>query len=61
MKPLRNFEEFIRDGIVIKKNPNLPRAKSLVVEAEKRKRFLIEIHEKVKISNENANYVLIFI
>jgi hypothetical protein len=40
MNNLRSFEEFLTEGIVKRLRTDIPRAKSLVEEAEKRKAFL---------------------
>jgi len=56
MRPLKTFEEFLRLGIVRKRTPDIARAKSLIEEAEKRKKFLEEVRLKIRLNNENANY-----
>ncbi len=56
MNPLRNFEEFVKEGIVKKQRADFSRAKSLIEEAEKRRAFIKKIHSKIGVSNENANY-----
>ncbi len=58
MRPLERFEEFLRYGIVERKTPNAARARSLIGEAEKRKKFLDELNIKLKLSDENANYFI---
>jgi len=58
MKSLRKFEEFVRTGIVNKRSPDFNRARSLVNEAENRKRFLDEMVEKMGITDKNANYFI---
>ncbi len=58
MIPLKDFEEFLKSGIVRKRNPDKARAKSLVEEAEKRKKFLDEILRKIGLSDKNANYFI---
>jgi hypothetical protein len=58
MKPLKNFEEFLRDGTVRKISPDTLRAKSLVEEAERRNKFLGELLEKIRMNDENANYFI---
>lgn len=58
MKPLKQFSEFLEEGIIRKKTPDLVRANSLVNEAEKRKRFLSEMNDKIGVSDENANYFI---
>ena len=56
MSPLRDFSEFIDDGIVRKQRVDISRARSLIEEAEKRKTFLNEMITKIPITDENANY-----
>jgi len=58
MRPLRKFEEFLEGDIIKRKTPDISRAKSLIKEAEKRKKFLNEMHKKIKVSDENANYFI---
>jgi hypothetical protein len=56
MTPLRRFEEFLDKGIVIKRPPNLPRARSLIEEVEERKKLLYQVLKRIGISDSNANY-----
>ena len=56
MIPVRPFESFLRDGVVRRQHADLPRARSLRDEAERRHRFLGEQLRKIGISDENANY-----
>ena len=58
MRPSKNFEEFLKTGIVKKRKPDIARARSLIEEAEKRKKFLDEISAKIGLSDENANYFI---
>ena len=58
MKPLRKFEEFVKEGIIIKRTADINRAKSLVEEVNKRKKFLSELREKIGLSDKNANYFI---
>lgn len=58
MKPLRRFEEFLEKNIVERKAPDVPRAKSLIMEAENRRRFISNIQRKIKVSEQNANYFI---
>jgi len=52
---LKNFEEYVQEGIVNKVKPDYERAKSLVKTAERKMRSLIENIQKVGIKDENAN------
>jgi len=58
MRPLKDFEEFIKEGIVKRQSPDVNRAKSLIKESEKSDKFLTEIVEKIGINNENANDII---
>ncbi|MBR9700059.1 hypothetical protein GOV09_06385, partial [Candidatus Woesearchaeota archaeon] len=58
MRVLKTFEEFIKMREVIKRTPDLARADSLTQEAKKRKKFLAEMQDKIKLSDENANYFI---
>ena len=58
MRPLKNFEEFLRHGVVKRRTPDLIRAKSLINEAEKRKKFLGKLSIKIGLADENANYFI---
>ena len=58
MRPLKNFEEFVREGIIKKQSPNIDRANSLMKESEKSNKFLNDIVEKIGVSNDNANNII---
>ena len=58
MRPLKNFDEFLTEGIIRKKTPDIPRARSLIEEAEKRNKFLNEILNKIGLLDKNANYFI---
>lgn len=58
MRPLKDFDEFLKEGIVRKRTPDMPRARSLIEEAEKRNKFLNEILNKIGLLDENANYFI---
>ena len=55
MKTLKNFEDFIKEGVVKKRNPDKSRAKFLLEESNKNYSFLLELLEKIEITNSNAN------
>lgn len=55
MRVLKQFEEFIQEGIVRKVAVNKERAKSLIIESERKMLSLKERLEKLGIKNENAN------
>ncbi len=58
MKPLKNFDEFIKDGTIKKISPDINRALFLKSEAEKRRIFLEEVKKKIGLSDGNANYII---
>ncbi len=58
MRPLKQFNEFLKEGIVKKQSPDKERAKSLTKESEDAYNFLKEILNKFEISNDNANYII---
>lgn len=58
MKPLRKFEEFVKEGIIVKRSADINRAKSLIEEVERRKIFLKEMLKKIGVSDNNANYFI---
>lgn len=55
MRPLKSFEEYMREGIAKRTMTNKGRAKSLVLEAERRIISLKERLEKIGIDDKNAN------
>ncbi|MFH1065351.1 MAG: hypothetical protein V1734_02485 [Nanoarchaeota archaeon] len=55
MKPLKNFDEFIKNGIMRRVSPDPARARHLIGESEKRKRFIETAYIKIGISDDNAN------
>lgn len=58
MSPLKKFEEFLETGTARKISPDIARAKSLIEEADERKRFICEIKDKIGLNNSNANYFI---
>ena len=55
MRYLKRFEEYLKEGIVKKVNSDKERAKSLVIESERKLNSLKESLEKLGVKNENAN------
>ena len=55
MKTLKKFEEFITENIVKKRKPDISRAQFLIEESEKNYSFLLELLEKIEITDTNAN------
>lgn len=55
MKAIKNFEEFIKLGIVKKQSPDKSRAEFLLKEAENSYNLLLELIIKIKLENNHAN------
>ena len=55
MKPIKNFDELIKERIVKKIIPDKSRAEFLVKEAEQSYKYLLKLIEKMGIDNLNAN------
>ena len=58
MNKIRKFEEYIERKIVKRQHSDVIRAKDLVKEAEKDKRFLDEIRKKISLTDENSNNLI---
>ncbi len=58
MRPVRNFEEFIEEGIAKKQAPDNPRANFLASESEKSFIFLLEIIRHYGITGQNASTII---
>ncbi len=58
MSGLKEFEEYIKSGIVSEVSSDVSRARSLIDESSSRKKFLSEMISKIGISEENANYFI---
>lgn len=58
MRLIKEFEEFITQGIVKKQKPDNSRAEFLIKESEKAYKFLIELTQKFLISDDNANSII---
>lgn len=55
MSALRLFEDYLEKEIIIKIRKDIERAKSLVIEAERKNNSVKERLEKIGVKNENAN------
>ena len=55
---VKEFEEYLMEGIVKKQTPDFMRAKSLLQELEKSYEILNEFIDKFGVSDRNANYVI---
>jgi hypothetical protein len=58
MRPFKQFDEFIKSGIVKIQNPDKSRAKFLIIETEQGHAYLLKLIEKMGIENENANSII---
>ncbi|MBW2976398.1 hypothetical protein KY347_03055 [Candidatus Woesearchaeota archaeon] len=58
MKPVRKFEEFVKQGIAKKQSPDISRAKFLVEESEQNRDVLLGILKKVEVNDKNANSII---
>jgi len=58
MKDIKDFEEFIKKEVVKKQSPNRIRAEFLVKESEKNYSFLLQLLDKFKITDINANTII---
>ncbi len=58
MRSLKKFDEFLRQGIVKKGSPDKSRAEFLIKEAKQNYALLLEIIEKIKIRENNANLLI---
>ncbi len=55
MRAIKNFEGFIKSGVVKKQSPNKSRAEFLIKEAENSYKYLLELINKIGVNNFNAN------
>ena len=55
MRHLKPFEDFIKDGVVKRASMNSERAKSLIIESERKMRSLKVQLEKIGVNDDNAN------
>ena len=58
MNPLKNFEEFVKEGIVKIQQPDFNRAKFLAKESEEQLSFIKEIVLKMGVDNKNSNSII---
>jgi len=58
MKPIKQFEEFIKENIVKKQTPDKSRAEFLTKESERDYKYLLKLIEQIKITDENANLIV---
>ncbi|MFH1209994.1 MAG: hypothetical protein V1663_04360 [archaeon] len=58
MKSLRYFEDFLKEGIVHKYQPDFSRARFLIRESERKRESMNEFIEKVGLSDLNAHDII---
>jgi hypothetical protein len=58
MKPIKAFNEFVREGIIKKQTPDRSRAEFLIEESEINYNVFLEILKKIKITDKNANSMI---
>lgn len=58
MKPVKDFNEFVKEGIAKKQAPDKPRAEFLKNESEQNYNFLKEILNKIELTDKNANSII---
>ncbi len=58
MMPLKKFDEYVEEGTARKQSPDKFRSKSLIVESEDSYKILLSFIEKMKLDDNNANYVI---
>jgi hypothetical protein len=55
---MKEFNEFVKRGIIKKQEPNKTRAKDLIEESERKNKSLSLIIEKIGVIKENANDII---
>ncbi len=58
MKPLKTFDEYLKDGTVKKQSPDKLRARSLITESEDSYKILLSFIEKMGLDDNNANHLI---
>lgn len=58
MMSIKDFQEFVREGIIIKQSPDKSRAISLLRESKNSYNVLMEIVNKIKVNDMNANNMI---
>jgi hypothetical protein len=58
MKSYKHFEEFLREGIISKYQPDFSRARFLIKESERKQKSMKQFIEKVGLSNLNAHDII---
>lgn len=58
MKPLKTFDEYIKEGTAKKQSPDKMRARSLIAESADSYKILLSFIEKMGLDDNNANHVI---
>ena len=58
MKPLKAFDEYVKEGTARKQSPDKLRAKFLISESESSYKILITFIEKMGLNDDNANHII---
>lgn len=58
MNPIKNFNDYQKDGIVKKRYPDLSKANFLIKESEKGYSFINSIIKNIGLNEENANSIV---
>ena len=58
MRPLKNFNEFSKEGVIKKQKPDLERAKNIILESEDKFKFFKKVEKNLGKSELNPNYII---
>lgn len=58
MRPVREFESFIKEGVAAKRSADPARSRFLAAESDGSYRFIMDIAEKIGVKDENANNII---
>ena len=58
MKPLKTFDEYMKEGAAKKQSPDRMRARSLIAESEGSHRILLSFIKEMGLDDNNANHVI---
>lgn len=58
MRPIKEFKEYIKEGIIKEQSPDKSRSTSLKKETQKSEMFLRKIIKNIGITDENANNII---
>src|SRR3989338_4528972 len=58
MKPLKSFEDYIKEGIAKKQSADKLRARSLIIESETSYKLLLSFVKAIGLNDDSANHVI---